>query len=416
MADALPWNRFASQTPVSVAHSEPVIVIGAGLAGCWIARTLAEAGVKVLVLEAGHGAASGASSNPAGIAKPFVTRSPSLAMNFYIRAHDYLRQTLRDWSLEAGCQYCACGVIQLVDKPFETSKHFTNISGHQMQDALHMPYRGHGLHFADAGWLNPSALCHCLLAHERIELRTHSQTQSIARGADARWNIGLQDQSCFQARHVVIASGVALNALALTAHLDITPARGQISRFSLANSTCSRTSPSASAPAQVVSGKHYLIPDGDSVIIGATFERGSLDASVRAEDNESNRTALASMLGQLPIKDAIDAFAGIRATTPDRLPLVGPLSDASACSDVYADLHHGRKLNDYPALPIQPGIFILGGLGSRGIVTAPYAAYLLADYMAGGEHIAPWTSLVNPARFHIRRLKRRRVSLYRSAL
>ena len=405
MADALPWDQFAQQPPVSPAQSEPVLVIGAGLAGCWLARTLAEAGIRVLVLEAGPEAASGASSNPAGIAKPFVTRGPSLAMNFYIRAHEYLRQALRNWSLETGCQYSACGVIQLVGKPFEASRHFENISGRQMQDALHMPYSGHGLRFADAGWLNPAALCHCLLAHERIELRTHSQTQSIERGADAHWIISLQDQARFLARHVVIASGVALNTLALTAHLNIRPARGQISRFSLAN-THSR----ASLPTHVVSGKHYLIPDGDSVIVGATFERDSLDASVRAHDDESNRVGLANMLAPLQIKDAIDAYAGIRATTPDRLPLVGPLSDASACNDVYADLHHGRKLSDYPALPIQPGIFMLGGLGSRGIVTAPYAAHLLADYMAGGEHIAEWASLINPARFQIRRLKRRLIA------
>ena len=371
-----------------------------------MARTLAEAGVKVLVLEAGPETASGASSNPAGIAKPFVTRGPSLAMNFYIQAHEYLRQALRDWSLEQGCQYTACGVIQLVDKPFEASRHFDNISGQQMQDALHMHYRGHGLRFADAGWLNPSALCHCLLAHERIELRTHSQTQSIERRADAQWSIHLQDQTCLHASHVVIASGVSLNTLALTAHLDIMPARGQISRFSLANNADTP----ASLPRHVISGKHYLIPDGDTVIVGATFERNSLDASVRAVDDESNLAGLASMLAPLQIKGAVDAFAGIRATTPDRLPLVGPLSDVSACNDVYADLHHGRTPGNYPALPIQPGIFILGGLGSRGIVTAPYAAYLLADYMAGGKHINEWTSLINPARFQIRRLKRRLVA------
>ena len=405
-APALPWDQFALQQPVSPAQSEPVVVIGAGLAGCWMARTLAEAGVNVQVLEAGPGAASGASSNPAGIAKPFVTRGGSLAMNFYIQAHEYLRQTLRNWSLEEACQYCACGVIQLVDRPFEASKHFDNISGRQLQEALRMPYSGHGLRFANAGWLNPSALCQSLLVHERIALRTQSQAQSIERGADAKWHIHLQDQTCFRTRHVVIASGVALNKLALTAHLDVIPARGQISRFSLANAAHTRTSPPARAPAHVVSGKHYLIPDGDTVIVGATFERNSLDASVRADDDESNRAGLASMLPQLQIQDAIDAFAGIRATTPDRLPLVGPLSDACACNDVYANLHHGRKLRDYPVLPIQPGIFILGGLGSRGIVTAPFAAHLLADYMIGGECIAEWASLTNPARFQIRRLKR----------
>jgi len=60
----------------------------------------------------------------------------------------------------------------------------------------------------------------------------------------------------------------------------------------------------------------------------------------------------------------------------------------------------------YPCLPVHAGVFVLGGLGSRGIVTAPFAAHLLSDYMLGGRLIDQWAHLINPARFQIRQLKR----------
>lgn len=407
MPDSLPWDHFTNEAPVSSASAEPVIVIGAGLAGCWSARTLAEAGVNVVVLEAGTNAAAAASSNPAGIVKPFVTRSPSHAMSFYVEAHRYLLGQLANWELAQIGNFHACGVVQLVENAYPNSEHYLPVAPDQMLRTLGVHGDSHGLLFESSGWLNPSALCHCLLQHQRISVQCQTSVVAIEPSAGEKWRVGLQVGSedateALQASHVVIATGALLDKLAITAHLTITPARGQISRFAVSRSSLGMLE-------RVISGNHYIIPDGDTVIVGASFERGVTNNQIKTDDDASNRQGATQTLASLDLcGETLESFAGVRATTPDRLPLVGPLPDTDACERIYADLRHGRPLADYPPLPVHKGIFLLGGLGSRGIVTAPFAARLLVDHMMGNGDIMHWSSLINPARFQIRRLKRSR--------
>ncbi len=401
MPDPLPWDQFTNNALVTKDSPDPVVIIGAGLAGCWMARTLAEAGIRVTMLDKAPYAAGGASSNPAGIVKPFVTRAPCLAMSFYVAAHRYLREQLLAWDLVDVCGFTDCGVAQLVDKPYPTSAHYTNLAPSEMQDALGVQSNGHAIHFEGAGWLNPAALCSALLEHELISLQCECvmTTMSCTQTTPVRWQIDLEHKPAITASHVVICTGTSLPDIPISCSLPVTPARGQISRFKLeSESPLLRT---------VISGKHYVIPDGRTVLVGATFSRGNSFAGVVTKDNIANASGLGETLPALNIQPtAVEAYAGVRATTPDRLPLVGPLPDAKRCAAAYADLKHGRNYHAYPTLPVHASAYVLGGLGSRGIVTAPFAARLLVDFMLGGYSINAWSPLINPARFQIRDLKR----------
>ena len=99
----------------------------------------------------------------------------------------------------------------------------------------------------------------------------------------------------------------------------------------------------------------YAVPTGHGVLYGATHDRSDTDTAPTAEDSERN---LATLRARLPgLADKIEAAgqvqsrAAIRATTPDRLPLAGALDD---------------------------GLYLLGGLGSRGFCVAP----VLAEHVA----------------------------------
>lgn len=439
-----------------------IAIIGAGLAGCWLARILAEQGIAVTLYEKQTSVASAASGNPAGIAKPFVTRNKSLAMSFHCIAHQFLLNRLRLFNLEAAAEFNLCGVLQLVEKPYPPSDSYENLSELEATAFAGVPLNSHALKFTDAGWLNPHQLCCHLVEHSLISLVLGKQITGI-RNSGTPFQVGTAtrtatttSESCAEtgieatnesdpefthrlefhegdpafATHVVLTTGSATNLIPDTHHLPITIARGQLSRFSLSEDTV--------APKCVVNGKHYVIPDerchsgsaAGSLLAGASFHRDNSDSTVSEIDHKANLYGLRQLLPSLKVDpQAIAGYAGVRATTPDRLPIVGPLPDFAAATEIYNDIRHGRSLADYPPLPCRRGIYMIGGLGSRGIVTAPLCAQLLADHLTQAtvkhkpqdasktttdelfsrlnyETLEYWARLINPARFLIRNLKR----------
>ena len=76
----------------------------------------------------------------------------------------------------------------------------------------------------------------------------------------------------------------------------------------------------------------------------------------------------------------------------------------------YAHLRHGQHWVRYPAATYHPGLYVLTGLGARGLTEAPLAAELLACHITG----EPWplerdvVTALHPARFLVRDLKRLR--------
>ena len=100
----------------------------------------------------------------------------------------------------------------------------------------------------------------------------------------------------------------------------------------------------------------YVAPMEGGLLFGATHDRGDTGTDVRQADHARNRAALAAALPRLAgelAETPLDGRASIRATTPDRLPVAGPVEGA-------------------------PGVFVLGGLGSRGFCRAP----LLGEHLA----------------------------------
>ena len=112
---------------------------------------------------------------------------------------------------------------------------------------------------------------------------------------------------------------------------------------------------------------------------GATYNRGETGVEARAEDDRRNLENLARGLPRLAAALADQALTGrasIRAVTPDREPVAG-------------------------ALPGHAGVFVLGGLGSRGFTHAPLLAEHVAALITGAPSplAASQAAVVDPARF-----------------
>lgn len=433
MSTAPPWFKlpeYSPLTPGSAASATPVVIVGCGLAGCHTAFELATRGIKVILLDASDTIAGGASGNAAGIVKPFVTRSPGHADKFYRAAFNFLLERFdSDKRLSDAAQFNECGVLQLFERQYPPNNTYTTCSASEASVLAGVQINSPAVFFRRAGWLNPSTLCQALVQHQNIEVRLQHRVSAITKISDV-WSIAIEQgseqdkerkagkhtdvntMSCIECSTIILANGANTNQFSPTRELPIIAARGQTSRFSLTENAVLKT---------VVTGKRYAIPDGSSVIVGASFVRDQTTTLLTHSEHEQNRSGLNTLLPSLGIDTiAHSGFCAIRATTPDRFPVVGPMPKIPNYPIDYARLRDGLPEHRFPNASYYKGLYVIGGFGSRGIVSTPYCAKLLADYLLGStdyyktssekdtENLSGWSAQLHPGRFKVRELRKAR--------
>lgn len=372
-----PW--FAPPRPASGGR---IAIIGAGIAGCMLARALDQRERDVILFD-GAGTAAGASGNPAGLVMPRLDADRSPAACFYRDAFLFAIATYRD--LPEGIFSPCGGTVAL-----EGSKRDGVLaSGLWPRPALEaLP---DGLRIPDAGVLVPSEACRALNPCKVLERKIGSVEED-----EEGWILTGCGETFGPFAAVVITTGAEQ---ILWPASPIKPSLGQVDVF---------TGP---APGEVVTDGSYVAPLGHLLVAGATYAPfGGGEITPSEDRTEANRRAAEALLGG-SVGAAHAARAALRATTPDRHPVAGPLHDHHRAISVYEGLRKGRP-GPYPPTPYRRGLFVLTGLGSRGLVTAPILAEHVAAEITGG--VSPLTQaeaeLVHPMRFFIRDLKRGKVS------
>lgn len=184
--------------------------------------------------------------------------------------------------------------------------------------------------------------------------------QAAARGAGAR--TAQASVTAFEPGRAVLSTGEAVQADALVVATGAEPAalapelavlspiKGHILRF---------------APGGPLAGEAtlrcrlgYATGGADGLCVGATMEAGLADRALDPEKVEALRrlaAALSPPLAAAPFA----ALAGVRATTPDGLPLVGPSE--------------------------RRDVFLAAGARRNGWLLAPLVARMTAAYLAGRD-------------------------------
>lgn len=326
-----------AQATLSEADARPIAILGAGIAGASLAHAARQRGCEVVVVDP-NGLAGGASSAPAGMLTPRLEKADRPHVRATLAAFAYAR---RLYDGLAG--FHPGGVIRKLGDAKDIAR-YSAIAELMGADIC---LDGDMLKMRQAGWFEPSALVAGLLGDGPV--LSHMPAGDFC---------------------VIDARGHRAD------HADISPSAGQVAVFD------------ANPPTQPVTWGHYACPTPDGrLLLGATHIKGE-DEGDAGEAIEAFRSEVLEMMPELAEdlpQQAVEIWSGVRASTPDRLPIAGRWETDEAD-------------------------WVLSGLGSRGFAHAPLLAEQILSQICG-EPLALEKSgaeALNPDRFERRRARRGR--------
>jgi len=335
-------------------HSD-LCIAGAGIIGLSLALELHHRGLRVTVLEQGaplmeaSTAAAGMlaasdHANPPQL-RPLANLSLSLYPSFLERLHALSRIPVAfhtSTTLQALPEDGAATNILSPDDLYHILPQLTP-GEHRFQ-------------LIEERSLDPRQLATSLVAAVRatpIDLRIHTRVlsaRSVGESVEVHTSAGI-----LHAAQFVDCTGSWSASTSPLARLKVAPRKGQMLAVSMPPSLRLKT---------VVRTPHIYIvpraagPDTARTIIGATIEDAGFDKTVHTHDIAHLRDLAARLLPEIAHAQQLEAWAGLRPSTPDGLPLLGPM-------------------------PGQPHRFLATGHYRNGILLAPATAHVMAQLLTG---------------------------------
>ncbi|MGF6558053.1 tRNA 5-methylaminomethyl-2-thiouridine biosynthesis bifunctional protein [Pseudomonas sp. S30_BP2TU TE3576] len=408
-----PW--FARPAPLP--GERRALVIGAGLAGCASAASLAARGWQVTLLERHADIAQEASGNPQGVLYLKLSAHGTALSQMIISGFGYTRRLLEH--LQRGRDWDDCGVLQLAFNAKEAERQM-QLAQAFPADLLHLIDQPEaqalagiglahgGLFYPEGGWVHPPALCQWQAAHPQIQMLPRHDALEL-RKIEEQWQAWDGERLLASAPVVVLAGAAEIQRFPESAGLPLKRIRGQITRLA--------QTPQSQSLGTVVCAEGYVAPArfGEHTL-GASFDFKSEDLTPTTAEHLGNLAMLEEISHDLVTRLEIDRLApeslqgraAFRCTSPDYLPIVGPLADEQAFAQAYAALgKDARQVPDIPC-PWFDGLYVNSGHGSRGLITAPLSGELLAAWLDNEPLPLPRgvAEACHPNRFALRRLIR----------
>lgn len=359
-----------------------VTVVGAGVIGLSIAWSAADRGLSVCVLERSE-AGSGASGVAAGMLAPVGEASfgeeALLALNLCSHAlwPDFSESLRAETGLETG--FLPLGALHVAFDSDEEAEMRRKSDLHrrsgldsrwlgpdecrELEPGLSPALVG-GLFVAGDAAADPRQLVTALKA--ALELRGGDLLAGLepveSRFDDSGVSLTLADGSVLETESLVLASGAMSGAAAewLPEHLraEVRPVKGQILELA------ADPPESHQVAERIVCGERfYAVPRKDgSLALGATVEEKGFDLSITAGAVHELLREGYRALPDLAEMRFVGARAGLRPTTPDNAPLIGPSGD-------------------------QPNLLYATGHFRNGILLAPVTAEIVTASLIGDQPV-----------------------------
>ena len=335
-----------------------IAVIGAGIAGASAIRALKSQGLSPVLIEAEQ-AGAGGSGFPASLVTPRLDAGDAFISGLYAQCLERAGQLYG--AVEGAI--LSNGVIHLEHMARDGARFdkiavqdiwpdqaMTRLSADEASQLLGEPVDKGGLEMKGAFALSPAKV----LAHWLADTPTITARITALNQTSEGWQLLDEAQNVVHtADHVIMAGGWGNAELAPQLHLA--PVAGQAD-----------WSTGASAhDVRAAAWGGYSVPTADGLLYGATHDRGVTTPLASDEASERNLQTLAQTLPERAAalsNSTPQRRVAVRATTPDRLPVCGPLAD---------------------------GLYVLGGMGSRGFCASPLLAEHLAAIIAGTSSPLP---------------------------
>ncbi len=415
--DKTPQRTIAPWYARPAGQDGEVLIIGGGIASAMTALSLVERGRKVTLLCEDNELATGASGNRQGALYPLLNGEHDALSRFYSLAFGYARQRLLTLAERHAIAFELCGVVQLGydDKssaklakmqqgPFPPAL-MHPLTPTQAEHECGLPSGHAGVSYPLGGWLCPADLTRAAIKEAQtsglLQVEYDCPVTAIYEQADG-WRVESHERRQWQAPNLVVAAGHQLPALLPFAELPLYPVRGQVSHVP--------TTATLSRLKTVLCYDGYLTPaHNQQHCIGASYGRNQHSLEFRAEEQLQNQTRLQACLPEQiwPAEVNIsgnEARVGVRCASRDHLPVMGPIARLASLADHYARLQFDQP--HAAPLPLHPGLYVLGALGSRGLCSAPLCGELLASEICGDPLplSADLLEALHPARYWVRKL------------
>ncbi|MBT1450972.1 bifunctional tRNA (5-methylaminomethyl-2-thiouridine)(34)-methyltransferase MnmD/FAD-dependent 5-carboxymethylaminomethyl-2-thiouridine(34) oxidoreductase MnmC [Glaciecola sp. XM2] len=421
---------FYRHSMKNTANKASIAIVGAGIAGALLAMRLCELGQSVTLICKDSKAAQGASGNPIGGFYPQLNAEAGTNSQFFVHSFLYAKafyqQLLGDGIL---FEHDWCGVLQLGFNQ-NTATRLEKMSVLELwpeslaevvdatkaSDIAGIPIPYPALFLSEGGWISPvsliqscldkanaTGLLHCLYNNECTAYESIGDSVKVS----------LIDKHHTQSQHhydaLVLATGHHTAALA-GQFLPVRLTRGQVEHLP--------STPTTQHLKTVLCHKGYFTPyHNGGHALGSTYVKNDVATEYRSEEQQQNLNMHQKALADAPWINELSGLdtqsfsgrAAVRCSTPDHLPLVGAMPNIEAQLTHLEDLYKALPAHHYARADDIDNVFVLSGLGSRGITSAPLMVDTLVSQMLNRP--MPMSNLllnaVQPNRFLVRALIRR---------
>jgi tRNA 5-methylaminomethyl-2-thiouridine biosynthesis bifunctional protein len=391
-----------------------VLIVGGGLAGSFTAHAFAVRGARVSLLESGDRLACKASGNRFGLLTPYIATNPSPLEALYSKGFTFSSAFIsRSDDLAPLIQ--RCGALQLPgtsrlknalsgDQQLLGAPDIKRLSAQEATSLSGIKIASSAFYVSEAGFIEPTQVVHRLVQKHPALIHIHHNTHvAQIRRSGALWQILSSQGRTFTSPIVVLCNAYEAAALEVSSWLPLEAIRGQtVSVLSTPLSSRLRT---------VVTFGGYLTPAVDGLhFLGAHYRHNDPNPDPSSTDTSDILNRCEQWLPdmQRTLAATRDARVCFRTSTIDRLPYVGALPNFSGMKQVSLGYRSGTDLTARVPLTHYDGLYVHLGHGSRGLLSCPVGAEIIARLATKQEllDLSTISTIITPDRLPYRLLPR----------